>query len=54
MSWLPNRDGYRFIGIKHDGTRHDCTVKLVLGVYVVDIAPVTQFKEWLPMPVKRP
>ena len=51
MSWLPNRNGYLFIGVKHDGTRVNCKVIKVLDAYVIDVAPASEFQGWFPMPM---
>ena len=36
LAWLPNRDGFKFIGVRDDGTTAQCEVKrLDTGAHVV-------------------
>lgn len=36
LAWLPNVEGFRFVGILRDGTEAECVVKLVEGCFTVD------------------
>jgi hypothetical protein len=48
-SWLPNQVGFKFIGVKHDGTRLVCTVEKRDGLHCVKECPVMELAGWLPL-----
>jgi hypothetical protein len=48
LGWLPNRAGFRLLGIKHDGTTAVCMVirDPATGMHRIAEAPVTAFRGW--------
>lgn len=48
LGWLPNRDGFRFVGIKHDGSTAVCTVVRdpATGMHRIAEGPVADFRGW--------
>jgi hypothetical protein len=47
LAWLPNRDGFKFVGVKHDGTTAACEVKrLENGSHVVKGAIYEDLAGW--------
>lgn len=52
MSWLPNREGYRFTAVFKDGTTAVCTVERRKdGTYFVGDASIDDMKGWFPLPL---
>ena len=46
LGWLPNQDGFKFIGIMKDGSERDCTVvKGPDGLHTTD-APYRDLRGW--------
>lgn len=54
MAWLPNRDGYRFIGITHEKKEIECVVeKGPDGLHRVADGKLMQLCGWRPLPIDR-
>ena len=52
MSWLPNREGYEFIGIKKDRTHVRCKVERGPdGLYRVADGMLIHLVGWFPLPL---
>lgn len=52
MSWLPNREGFRFIGVKKDGTHIECRVERGPdGLHRVADGMLIHLVGWFPLPL---
>ncbi len=43
---LPNTDGFRFLGIHADGSRHPCKVAWGGDMYRISVAPWDELEGW--------
>lgn len=54
LSWLPNREGYRFIAVFKDGTEAEtCVEKRSDGTYFIGDASPADLKGWKPLSINR-
>lgn len=54
MSWLPNREGYRFIAVFKDGTEAEtCVERRKDGTYFIGDVSADDLKGWKPLPMVR-
>jgi len=54
VSWLPNREGYRFIAVLKDGTRVEtCVERRADGTHFIGDLSIEEMKGWLPLPMGR-
>lgn len=54
MSWLPNKEGYRFIAVFKDGTKAEtCVHRRADGTHFIGDANISDLKGWFPLPLER-
>lgn len=54
MSWLPNKDGYRFIGVRADKSEVECRVEIGPdGLRRVADRMLLEIVGWKPLPMVR-
>lgn len=52
LAWLPNREGFRFTGVRKDGTECPCMVmRHGGGMHFIQGADFIDLKGWKPLPV---
>ncbi len=51
LAWLPKQPGVSFLGVRHDGTRVTCYMRIVDDVPQIRGAELSELAGWLPMPM---